>query len=210
MLSDNKKDGNVDYKKPWHALNIDISNAVREDFDFQNFYKNSEFNGKLGGVWNVMDHNVDQLLSQKWINSMHSIGLPVKSAMVFFRKPYYIHPAAHVDVFWDGRIVTGAVNWVLDPLDDSEMIWYDVPLDSGQSILSPAHTKMLHWDLDSIGDHVLDRRCIAAQPTLGNVGIPHNIIVKSRSRWAISVRFSSETADSWREMVDFFSPFIKN
>jgi hypothetical protein len=88
MLSDSKKDGKMDYKKPWHVLNLDISNAVREDFDFQNLYRKSEYNGKSAGVWNYMNHNVDQLLSQKWIDSMHSIGLPVKSAMVFFREPY--------------------------------------------------------------------------------------------------------------------------
>ena len=210
MLSDSKKDGKMDYKKPWHVLDIDISNAVREDFDFQNLYNNSEYNGKSAGVWNFMNHNVDQLLSQKWIDSMHSIGLPVKSAMVFFREPYYIHPGAHVDVFWDGRIVIGALNWVLDPMDDSEMIWYDMPLDSGQSLLTPAQTKYLNWDLDSVENHVLDRRCIATQPTLVNVGIPHNIIVKSRGRWAISVRLASGTVDSWQGMVDFFSPFIKS
>jgi hypothetical protein len=210
MLLDSKKDGKMDYKKPWHVLDIDISNAVREDFDFQNLYSESEFYGKPVGIWNFMNHTVDQLLSQKWIDYMHSIGLPVKSAIVFFREPYYIHPGAHVDVFWDGRIVTGALNWVVDPMDDSEMIWYDMPLDSGQFLLTPAETKYLNWDLPSVENHVLDRRCIAKHPTLVNVGIPHNIIVKSRSRWAISVRLESGVVDSWQEMVDFFSPFIKD
>lgn len=209
MLSDNKKDGNVDYKKPWHVLSLDISNAVREDFDFQNLYSTSEYNGKSAGVWNFINHNVDQLLSQQWIDNMHSIGLPVESAMVFFRKPYYIHPAAHVDVFWDGKIVAGAVNWVLDSMDDSEMIWYNLSLDSGQILLTPAQTKYLNWDLDSVENHVLDCRCIGNQPTLVNVGIPHNIIVKSRSRWAISVRLKSGAVGSWQEIVDFFSPYIK-
>jgi len=210
MSLDSKKDGKMDYKKPWHVLDIDITHAVREDFDFQNLYSKSEFDGKPVGIWNFMNHNVDQLLSQKWIDYMHSIGLPVKSAIVFFREPYYIHPGAHVDVFWDGRIVTGALNWVMDPMDDSEMIWYDMPLDSGQFLLTPAETKYLNWDLDSVENHVLDRRCIAKRPTLVNVGIPHNIIVKSRSRWAISVRLESGVVDSWQEMVDFFSPFIKD
>jgi hypothetical protein len=210
MLLDNRKDGKMDYKKPWHVLDIDISNAVRKNFDFQNLYSKSEYNGKPAGIWNFMHNTVDQLLSQQWIDYMHSIGLPVKSAMVFFREPYYIHSGAHVDVFWNGEIAIGAINWILDPMDDSEMIWYDVPLDSGQSLLTPAQTKYLHWDLDSVENHVLDRRCIAAQPTLVNVGIAHNIIVKSRSRWAISVRLESGVVDSWQEMVDFFSPFIKD
>lgn len=200
----------MDYKKPWHRLNIDISNAVREDFDFQNLYSKSEYNGKLAGVWSFMHTTVDQLLSQQWIDYMYSIGLPVRSAIVFFRKPYYIHPGAHVDMFWNGQVAIGAINWVLDPLDDSEMIWYDVPLDTGQSLQTPAQTKYIQWDLDSVENHVLDRRCIAKQPTLVNVGIPHNIIVKSRSRWAVSVRLECDTVHSWQEMVDHFSPFIED
>jgi hypothetical protein len=200
----------MDYKKPWHVLDINISNAVREDFDFQGLYDKSEYNGKPGGVWNFMNNTIDQLLSQQWIDYMRSIGLPVKSTMVFYREPYYIHPAAHVDVFWGGKIAIGAINWVLDPSDDSEMIWYDVPIDSGQSLLTPAQTKYLNWDLDIVKNHVLDRRCIATHPTLVNVGIPHNIIVKSRSRWAVSVRLELDVVHSWQEMVDYFSSFIKD
>jgi len=200
----------MNYKKPWHVLNLDISNAVREDFDFENLYSKSEYNGKSAGIWNFMHNTVDQLLSQQWIDYMYSISLPVKSAIVFFREPYYIHQEAHVDMFWNGQVAIGAINWVLDPLDDSEMIWYDVPLDTGQSLRTPTVVNYLRWDLDSVENHVLDRRCIAKLPTLVNVGIPHNVIVRSRSRWAVSVRLDLQLVHSWQDTVDHFSPFIED
>jgi len=133
----------------------------------------------------------------------------VQSAMVFYRQPHYVYPEAHVDLFWDNSLCTCAINWTLDPLDDSDMIWYDVPLDSGKEKITPAQTRYLYWPNEEIEDKVLDTRCIGTTPTLVSVGIPHNIIVRERPRWVISLRIGKTEPKSWKEAVDFFKPFIK-
>jgi hypothetical protein len=227
MLSDSRKDGKMNYKKPWHRLNIDISNAVRKDFDFEKLYQDKmpEFISAPGGIWCSLPEDVDmsdnkivmnncflidQLFSQEWLNYMRGINLHVQSVTIFYRKPYYIHPTAHIDLSRSGSPSIFGINWVLDPMDDSEMIWYDVPVNVSEISYSPADTPYQNYELDSVKDHVLDQCCIGHCPTLVNVGIPHNVIVKSRARWAISVRLIPGLTNSWQNTVDYFKPFIEN
>jgi hypothetical protein len=200
----------MNYRQPWHTLDIDISNALRKDLDLDEMYRESEFNGQPLGVWYYMTEHLDQLLNPDWLDYAHSINFPVISAMVFYRDPYYVHPGAHVDLFWDGTPCISAINWVLDPKDDSKMVWYDVPNDTGQLLITPAGPKYLHWDTDTVENHVLDQRCVANQPTVVRIGIPHNVIVNSRPRWVISLRLDRKkfSATTWEETVDQLKPFI--
>ncbi len=199
----------MDYKKPWHALNIDISDAVRKDFNFEQLRENSEQHLQSGNMWNFHDHAIHQVFNQEWMDYMCGIGLPIKNTLIFYREPYYKSPGAHVDVANNGKMCIGGINWVLDPLDNSEMIWYHMTPDPGELLFTPANSKYIQWNDSSIKDHVLDRRCIGLQPTLVSVGIPHNVIVNSRARWAISARLNLPMVDSWQQIVDHCAPFIK-
>jgi len=49
--------------------------------------------------------------------------------------------------------------------------------------------------------------------TLVNVTYPHNVIVRERERWAISVRLTPEAnagINSWEDAVDKYQSFILN
>lgn len=195
--------------KPWYELNIDITNAVRADFNFQDLYNKSEFANKPIGIWNFRNDQIDQLLTQEWIDYTKELDMEVKSAMLFYREPHFIYPEAHVDLFWgDPKPCVSAINWVLDPLDDSEMVWYDVPVESGIFEVTPAKTKYLYWPLSEVEDKVLDTRCIGNKPTLVRTGIAHNVIVRNRPRWVVSARLGNTQPDTWEKTVEHFKPFI--
>jgi hypothetical protein len=200
----------MNYHQPWQQLNIDASNALRKDVNLAEMYQQSQYAGKPAALWHYRDREVDKLLDTAWIDRMHQAGVPVQSAMVFYREPYYMHPAAHIDVRWNGENCVAAFNWVLDDQDDSEMVWYNTPDIPTNMDLSPAGTKYLSWDLTDIEPYWLDAKIIGPVPTLVRTGIPHNVIVRSRARWAISVRYDEKSLDTWEKTVDFFKPWIIN
>jgi hypothetical protein len=200
----------MDYIKPWHALNINISNAVRSDFNFDNFFNSSKYANGPAGVWNFRDFEIDQLLNTEWINAMHLQGIMVQSAMVFYREPQYIHPEAHIDTRHNGTTCISAINWTLDPKDDSEMVWYYVPQITPRNDVTPADTKYQSWHLADIDPYRFASTTIGTIPTLVRTGIPHNVIMHSRPRWAVSVRYIDQHLDDWPATVDFFKPWIKN
>ena len=198
----------IDYNQPWQTLNIDVSNAVRNDFDFDKLFNESEFKNGQAGIWRFERKHFTKLLSQEWIDQMHALGLMVQAALVFYRKPYYFHHEAHVDVSWTGDLCSSAINWTMDPLDDSEMIWYDVSIDTAKTEITQANTKYFYWPNSEVEGKIFASKRIGVTPTLVNVSVAHNIIVRERPRWAISVRLGQSEPKTWKEAVDFFRPFI--
>lgn len=198
----------MNYQQPWQILNIDISNALRTDIDLKDMYNKSQYAGAPAGIWHYRDIELDKLLDTNWIKRMHQIGIPVKNAMVFYRDPFYVHPEAHIDVFWSGEPCIAAINWTLDPDDDSEMIWYNTPKESANADITPAETKYLSWPLEQIESYEFAKKTIGSVPTLVRTGIPHNIVVKRKPRWAVSVRYDDRHLKNWENTVDFFKPWI--
>ena len=126
--------------RPWYRLNIDISNAVRADFDFDKLYTDSEFANKPAGLWQFNSKTLTNLFNDSWIDYLKSTGFPITGAMLFYRAPYFIHPQAHIDVRATGIKSIYGVNWVINDNDDSEMIWYDTPAIGGINEKSEAGT----------------------------------------------------------------------
>jgi len=200
----------MNYQQPWHELTIDISNAVRRDFDFDNFFNSSKYANGPAGVWNFRDYEIDKLFNAEWINAMHLQKIMIQTAMVFYRKPYYIHPEAHIDNRHNGTTCISAINWTFDPDDDSEMVWYNVPESVPQCNVTPADTKYQSWPMEDIKSHQFASTTIGTTPTLVRTGIPHNVETRSRSRWCVSVRYVDQHLADWKSTVDFFKPWIKN
>jgi len=202
----------MNYNKPWHRLNISIENALKKEFDFKEFYNNSSFAGQPGGLCLFNNQTMHDLFSAPWLAYMKELGLEVGSCNVFYRTPHYIHPQAHVDTFRDFRPTLYGLNWTLDANDDSDMVWYDPPQDVGEfALASGIKTKL--YDMKLIQDYELSRVCIGNQLTLVNVTYPHNVIVRERERWAISVRLTPEAnagINSWEDAVDKYQSFILN
>lgn len=195
--------------KPWHTLNIDISTAIRADFDFNQLYTESEFAGKPIGVWAYSKDQLTSIVNRCWLDYMQSIGLVPTGIMLFYRDPYFISPDAHVDIRKNNDIAVYAINWVIDPNDDSEMVWYNTPVESGLDRVTEAGTLYKYWPMEDIKDLELTRRTIKNIPTLVNIGVPHNIIVNSKPRWVVSIRFPSEQhVQCWDDATTAYRKFI--
>jgi len=201
----------MDYRQPWHELTIDVAEAIRKDVVLDDMLNSSIYADLPAGVWHFQEDKVDQFLSADWIQQMHKIGIPIRNTLIFYRKPHYLHPSAHVDVMSaTGEPAISAINWTMDSLDDSEMIWYDTPPIPPVNSLTAIGTPYRDWVLDQIAPYESSRKIIGTTPTLVRTGIPHNVETHSRSRWCISVRCKSPMLTSWENTVDLFTPWIKN
>jgi hypothetical protein len=195
--------------KPWYRLNIDISNAVRADFDFNKLYSESEFADKPLGIWQFNSDTISKVFTDKWISYTKNLGLDINGAMLFYREPYFVHSEAHIDVRRNNIPSVYAINWVIDPEDDSEMVWYNEPTTAKREAKTEAGTSYSYWRMGEIADLEISRLCIGNRPTLVRVNIPHNIIVKSKRRWAISVRFAIEdSVQTWNNAVEKYKGLI--
>lgn len=196
--------------QPWYTLNIDKSHALRKDVDLDRMFNESQFADQPGGVWHWKDTEVHEILNINWIDDMNKLGIPVSNAMIFYRKPFYMHPEAHIDVRWDGTPMIGAINWVLEPNDDSEMVWYDFPPDLPSDGMTLAETKYSSWPLSQIDPYQIASRTIGNTPTLVSTSIPHNVVTRSKPRWCVSVRYKARHLQTWTDTVKFFRPWINN
>lgn len=194
--------------KHWAKVNFDITNAIKSDFDFDLLYKQSKDYGKSVAIWNFYDNQIYDLFQATWLKEMSDAGFPPRSAMIFYRAPHYQHPSAHVDIKWTGDVCPYALNWTLNPDDDSEMQWYEVELKSGKLEEDPIK-KYIYWPMDEVKDKIIDRKCIATQPTLVDTGTAHNIIMGVHPRWVISVRFDTPEITTWIQALDYFKNFIE-
>jgi hypothetical protein len=191
--------------KPWHRLNIDVSNAVQSHFDTARLYAESEFAGKPVGVWTFTNEQMFDVITEEWATYMSTLGFNLTGMILFFRDANLPAHSAHVDIRKDDNhgCAIYAINWLLDTEDDSEMVWYDMPDTLGQDKVSEAGTLYKAWPLSEVSDLEISRCTIKNIPTLVRVNIPHTIIVGSRPRWAISVRFSIEDlVKTWDDAVD--------
>jgi hypothetical protein len=197
--------------KPWYTLDIDVNNAIRNDFDFAKLLENSEFKNAPAGIFAIVHKDLKTLFTDTWLEYMKQQQLDVGSCLMFYRKPFYIHPETHIDIIKStGALATYALNWILDPEDDSEMIWYDFPNDTGSSENTPVNTPYVSWPNSVFDNQTPVARCIKNQLTLVRTGLPHNVIMREKARWSISIRFPVATNNitNWEEAVDFFKPWI--
>lgn len=201
----------IDYKQPWHVLDIDTSNALNADFDAEELRANSPYANGPGGIWSFAGDDMLKILNKDWIKSLAQRGLDVGSFLMFYREPHFIFPEAHVDLFWHNDLPNiFALNWVFSPNDDSFMTWYDVPNETGTMATTPADTRYCFWNLKDIEDKEFARHTIGSALTMVRTGIAHNIIVNKQPRWVISLRFKAtpEITD-WKSAVDYYNDTLK-
>lgn len=202
----------IDYNKSWHELNISIDDALNKDWDPEEFRLNSEFADGPLGIWFIEQSRLPMIFNTTWLDYMSGLNLDIGSCIIFYRAPHYIHPHVHVDMYKEtGKPLIFGLNWVIDPEDDSEMIWYETAPPGGESQITPAITDYLNWPMEELKDIPYQSHCIGRKLTLVNVAKPHNIIVKNKARWVLSIRFPKLALpiNNWNEAVDYFKPFIK-
>jgi hypothetical protein len=195
--------------KPWHVLNIDVSNAVREDFNFEEELAKTHAHKSGQWLWSFHKSELATIFNSEWLEYMKSLNLEVFSMLMFYRAPYLTDSDSHIDL-----PTNFAINWVHNDSDDSEMQWYDTPLNldyaresrtaqTGGYVYIPLKTS----ELDQI-----DSRCLGKVTTLVRTDIPHSIHVGAAPRWAFSVRVNVGNrvggSLSWEEAVEILTPFI--
>ena len=174
----------------WVRTDIDITNSLKidlKDYILSDPCRPGEhalYVAEAGGIW-TLDPNT--LFDPNWIKYIkHDLGLELDIAQIFFRKPYYQHPGAHVDIAQDLSLYGGGLNWTLDP-DDAHMVWYEYP--SNEPCFNQRSTTDVNkeWPLGQLTE--VDRYIIGQQPTLVRTDIPHTVDMGANERWLVSARF---------------------
>lgn len=200
---------------PYYVLDIDVQHAVNRALDLDHLRQGLD--GGPIGIWFYHNHELEQVYERSWLQYMRSIGLDVGTCIIFYRDAHYVHPSCHIDIHKKTESASHyAINFVLDPEDDSDMIWYSYP--AGTTNLpplsnTPADTPYVGWPLDGYTGKELCRHTIGPYMTLVNTSMPHNVETRSRPRWVISTRFqrdaNNSAGESWQQAVKFFRPYFR-
>jgi hypothetical protein len=203
----------IDYLKPWHVVDIDVSNAVRSDFNFDCILKErNQTSPSQHHHWRFASTNADGQLTdffnQSWLDYMKDIGLEICDLQLFYKEAHFTWHKAHVDMTYNPQAQLGlALNWCLEP-DDGEMVWYNLPnepVEDNETKRTEADTRYYDWDIRGLTE--ITRRVIGPKCTVVRVDIPHNITMYEYSRWAISVR-TAERFVTWHDVVDKIQSII--
>jgi hypothetical protein len=181
-------------KNCWYRLNIDVTNAFRDDWKFPV----PEVTDNDDSVWQFWAIKV---FKQEWLDKQAALGLNFVSMMLFYRGPYMSSKSAHVDIAETDPVVklsTYGLNWIIGG-EGSEMQWYDFPDTPLNILYTPANTPYTFWPINTLNK--IDSCNINSQPTLVRVGTPHSITLGSEPRWCISVRPRLNANMEWDEVV---------
>lgn len=200
-------------QQPWYRLNIDMTNAINPNFDFDNYgniFKLQDGVPKKAAWWKVDTSNINKFLSPIWINKFEKlIGYKLNYALIFYRSEASLGKC-HIDYdSMTGKPLAYAINWC-PKLDDADMVWYNDTSDKfTKELLSAGNgeAKYTEYLLTEIDNTVISRCKIGSTLTLVNNGIPHNVELNTTERWSISLRLNS-TISSWKDAVEHFKPFI--
>lgn len=176
----------------WYSLNIDFSNALRKDWEWNISSLEKEY---------IQCVNTE-MFNPDWLNYMASIGVPIEYAMLFYRKPITNSNAAHVDVNGNKKPITYVpcgINWIIEG-QDSEMSWYNLPEQYPDIKYTMANTPYINWPVSELEE--IDTANMQNSFTLVRTDVPHNVTVNEKPRWAISVR--SHVFTTWENAVNHF------
>ncbi len=203
--------------KNWHAVDIDISNAINPQFKFEDLLVNATYVDKTGtGVWGYDGTTLTNFFTKEWLTYMQSLDIDVLAVLIFFRRPYYVFLTPHIDLLYGQENHPSiALNWIVGNNDDSYMVWYKTPLDAAQRphevVSSGQGHEYIAWPYEDLVE--IERHTIGNQPTVVRTDIPHGIIVNASPRWSISVRCklpgTTKTHVTWEQIVDYIQPHIK-
>lgn len=223
--------------KSWYKLGIKTQGALSIDvpqFCHNNTQRADIYLPGNGGIWTF---GKDEIFNQAWVDYVQETipYIEITGALVFWRAPGYQHPAAHIDVaprsspsardieYEDNGFhamnssesmdksdfypVVSAYNFTLDPLDDSEMTWYE-PKEKISTELKK-FTNAVHYDdvpLDKLNE-VDNVRVGSEDLVMVRTNRLHNVHMGARERWAISARAVMGWRD-WEEAVTTLKPWI--
>jgi hypothetical protein len=184
----------------WYELDIDISNAVRDDFQWPDISNVTKV-----GIWS---RKAEKIFDPIWLAYMNELGFKIKTSMLFYRMPFFCSKMAHVDTYGSDPTIASpcGLNWVKGG-QGSEMLWYKMPPPPYKVKYTPANTPFFEWPVIDL--ELIDRCPIRDKLIMTRVDIPHSIAVSAEPRWSISARTDYQLG-SWEESLEFFSKVIKS
>lgn len=203
--------------KPYYALDIDVSTAIRPDFDRESWRLKSTYAGNPVDIWYIGHHRLNTLFTDEWLAYIKNLGIMLGGSLLFYRAAHYVHPGPHIDTHKETGLPTiMSLNFTLDFEDDSDMIWYDLPTEPGTPGISPPQTPYTAWSEAEFANRPITHRHRIGreQLTLVDTSRPHNILVGTKERWAVSIRIPTRFQLAhgivdWASAVEFFKPYIK-
>lgn len=204
------------YQNSWFPLNIDVNNALTENCNSfngltQTFQPDSSLNIYRFTTTHLHEPTnipLTNLFNSEWLTYMSNIGLEVAGTMIFYRTSECVIDTAHIDLpYVATKNISIALNWVLGG-EGSYMTWYNRPdTDPIFDGFTTATTRYAAWPQNELTE--IDRCYISNSPILVRTDIPHNVIMGTAPRWAISVRLKYKP-ESWNIIVDHMKPFIND
>lgn len=194
--------------KPWYVLDIDVSNAISDPgHETIKTWKQSVSETTPGGYWKLyQDTGLTDFFTADFLQNMSCKGIPVDMMVSFYRKSRYCHPTAHIDGSLTRRVVF-ALNWVIPSGDDdSEMVWYEMP--KIEIPVSSTEYGTAQVDIDTTDLLEIARHRVGPVLTLVRVDTPHNVIVRDKERFVVSLRPKIDEICTWAEAVHRFQPWI--
>jgi len=158
------------------------------------------------GIWQI-DKPLDVFRAEWLLELSEIIGAKVTFSMLFYRRPWFKHQDAHIDVELSGQSRIFAINWMIGG-SGSEMRWYETPAAQAAKLeTTSANTKYQAWPTETLT--LVDTYVKGTRPILVRTDIPHAIINKAEGRWCFSLRpLLDPEPKSWDETVHLFSTLI--
>jgi hypothetical protein len=187
------------HTRPWYIVDIDISNAIRKDFDFK---KIKFLNNGLVHYHHQNESTISEVFETRWLEQMKLLGVEIQNAEMFYREPNALYPWVHVDAPGHNNKYSLALNWCVGP-DDGEMVWYN-PAGANINCIedSPGSYAWPMKDMVETHRHVIGAKC-----TMIQIDRPHSIIMHDLPRYCVSVR-TKQKFDHWNQAVDKMKSFI--
>jgi hypothetical protein len=175
--------------KCWYRLNIDVTNALNPNWKFtappEGF-----------GVWQP---RATEIFNKEWLQYTASLGLPIYSALVFYRGPFMSSKDAHHDTHAGLVTVNFGLNWVIGGAG-SKMHWFDTPTIPGTVNEIDARAPYVSYPFSELTE--IDNCNIGPEITLVKTCNPHSISMQQEPRWAISARTNINDNTPWDEVVE--------
>lgn len=177
----------------WYNINIDVSTALDSNWAWESTRHRN----------NMRMYAAQEIFSDKWLDAMSAINVPVTGSLVHFKPKFFSSTEAHVDTYKGVGGACFGINWVIGGRD-SEMIWYELPDEvySGTDRITPANTPYVAWPVSELRE--IDRCVIGSQAVLVRVDRPHAIVVRDQDRLSISARTNMKFM-SWDGMVNYLN-----
>lgn len=183
--------------KSYYKINIDTSNAVKEEVIAPRLGKYLVEN---------FTADFDKIFKTEWFDELSEKVGKIKNVLIFSRPAFWSTKVAHVDLKNDKTPVWFSLNWIVAG-KDSEMLWHRPPddyLNCSNLKTTMSNNYNLQWNRDEL--EIIDRCKITDNMVLARTDIPHSIIVKSQPRIAIAIRpvSSISPAYDWNKSVEFY------